>query len=219
MNALIELQYQGSTILADDKAWFSATDVARPYGKRPVDWLKNPETERYVDALCRKYEVRKSHFIKTSKGRGKNGTWLHRKLAIPFARWLDVDMAIWLDEKLEAIIFDGQQWQQNRVEASKNFRMVCDALHDRYVAETGQKPRQYAYINESCRINKALTGKWAKLDREKLTQKQLDMLDSVLCYDLGLITTGCREREREARLALFVMTRLGGGFYLEKKTA
>lgn len=94
--------------------WFNATEAAKRFGKRPIDWLRLPETEKYIDALVKresqKSDVRKSHFtnfVKTKKGNSLNfeqGTWLHPKLAVRFAQWLDIDFAIWCDEQIDSIV-------------------------------------------------------------------------------------------------------------------
>lgn len=47
---------QGSSSVCvsfDENGWFNATAAASKYGKRPVDWLRMPETKRYVAALAR----------------------------------------------------------------------------------------------------------------------------------------------------------------------
>lgn len=74
MNTLT-LNYNGLPLHANREAWFNATEIAAMFGKRPIDWLRLPETERYIAALCKREaekqqiaEVRKSHFIKTRKG-------------------------------------------------------------------------------------------------------------------------------------------------------
>lgn len=98
--------YQGKPVTFDEDGWFNATVVAQRFGKRPVDWLKLPETRRYVNALSSKSKVKKSHFARTARGGapGTAGTWLHPKLAVRFAQWLDVDFAIWCDEQIENIL-------------------------------------------------------------------------------------------------------------------
>lgn len=86
--------------------WFCATTAAARFGKRPAEWLRLPETKRYIAALCRRSEVGKSHFARTIRGgaAGAAGTWLHPKLAVVFARWLDIDFAVWADEQIDALL-------------------------------------------------------------------------------------------------------------------
>ena len=127
MNTLT-LDYNGLALHASREAWFNATEIAALFGKRPIDWLRLPETDRYIAALCKREaekrqiaEVRKSHFIKTRKGGNdltQQGTWLHPKLAVAFARWCDVDFAVWCDEQIETLIRDGKDWQGARQASS-----------------------------------------------------------------------------------------------------
>lgn len=65
-------------------------------------------TENYMDALGKAlgFEPGKSRnkLIKASKVRGDAGTWLHPKMAVAFARWLDVDFAVWCDMQIDSIL-------------------------------------------------------------------------------------------------------------------
>lgn len=45
MKSLITLDYQNTIIHVSREAWFNATEIAAMFGKRPIDWLKLPETE------------------------------------------------------------------------------------------------------------------------------------------------------------------------------
>lgn len=106
MSAVILASYNGLQVRFDDQGWFNATPVAQRYGKRPNDWLKLPETCRYVAALSAKAKGRKSPFARATRGGtpGAAGTWLHPKLAVRFAQWLDMDFAIWCDEQIDQIL-------------------------------------------------------------------------------------------------------------------
>lgn len=73
---IIKLDYTDRAISATREAWFNATEIAALFGKRPIEWLRLPETERYIEALMKreaekqgKSEVGKSHFVKTKKRR------------------------------------------------------------------------------------------------------------------------------------------------------
>ncbi|MDB0569812.1 KilA-N domain-containing protein [Ralstonia solanacearum] len=106
----LTLDYEGAAVQFTGDGWFNATAVGLKFSKRPADWLRLPETKRYIDALCRRSEVQKSHFTRTRKGRSgsfEQGTWFHPKLAVPFSRWLDVDFAVWADEQIDHILRGG----------------------------------------------------------------------------------------------------------------
>lgn len=111
MGDIIKIDFQGDAISFDERGWFNATVAAKRFGKRPADWLRLPEVKRYIAALANRNEVRKSHFIRATRGgdgtRGGGATWLHPKLAVRFAQWLDVDFAVWCDEQIDTILRSG----------------------------------------------------------------------------------------------------------------
>ncbi|WP_081253507.1 KilA-N domain-containing protein [Eikenella corrodens] len=164
---ILKLDYQGLPVHANREAWFNATQIAAMFGRRPIDWLRLPETERYIRALCKreaekqgKSEVRKSHFVKTKKGGDLSqpeiqGTWLHPKLAVAFARWCDIDFALWCDEQIEALITDGQVWHAERAKSSIAHQVMTEILRSKRQAE-GKATLPHHYGNEALLCNAAL---------------------------------------------------------------
>ncbi|OZI09323.1 DNA-binding protein [Siphonobacter sp. BAB-5385] len=70
----------------------NATEMAKPFGKRPAKWLELPSTQLFLNEL---ETVRKSDsLILTEEGRN-GGTWMHEDVALEFARWLSPAFAIW----------------------------------------------------------------------------------------------------------------------------
>ncbi|MCU4623471.1 KilA-N domain-containing protein [Acinetobacter radioresistens] len=114
MNAIVKIKYENEDQSFDNQGWFNATEAAKRFNKRPNDWINLPDTQRYIEALIKR-EKQKSdtglsgitNFIKTKKGNSKQftqGTWLHPKLAVRFAQWLDIDFALWCDEQIDYLI-------------------------------------------------------------------------------------------------------------------
>lgn len=102
--ALVKTEYQGIPVSFTDEGWFNATAVAKRFGKRVDHWLQNAETREYIAALAAAITTRDSgEFIRTREGRN-GGTWLHPKLAVAFARWLDVRFAVWCDLQIDRIL-------------------------------------------------------------------------------------------------------------------
>lgn len=108
------LEYKGNNIsfLMGENVKVNATDMAKPFGKRPVDWLRLPSTRSFINALC---DVRKSHItpedlIKTQKGNSADfsqGTWMHEDVALEFARWLSPEFAIWCNDRIKELVKHG----------------------------------------------------------------------------------------------------------------
>lgn len=174
-----ELVYEEEFLIhADVDAFFNATEMAAPFGKRPIDFLRLPETERYIDALCKKYKVRKSHFIKTSRGKGVGGTWFHKKLVVIYARWLDPDFAVWCDEQVELILFEGKHWKVVRQGAADGYKYATASMV-RACERMGIEVRPFFYTHVANHINKAFCGKPKFEGRGKLTSEQLKALKSI----------------------------------------
>lgn len=102
--------YQGSPVtfgLNNAAAMINATEMAKPFGKRPADWLRLPSTKDFTTALC---EVRKSditQLVKTFKGNSaefEQGTWMHEDVALEFARWLSPAFAIWCNDRIKELM-------------------------------------------------------------------------------------------------------------------
>lgn len=87
-------------------AFFNATKVAQAFGKTPKDWLRTDETQEYILAIGRKCLLEQNQLVIVKNGAPDTGggTWLHPKLGIAFARWCNVDFAVWCDEIIEGIL-------------------------------------------------------------------------------------------------------------------
>lgn len=123
MNNVIPFNYEGQAVRFSGEGWINATDVAKRFGKKPAEWLRLPDTAKYMDALARHLNVGESHLLtRSSKGRS-GGTWLHPKLAVSFARWLDVDFAVWCDLHIDALLHGDLNEKQQ-------FERACKTLGD-----------------------------------------------------------------------------------------
>ena len=207
---IIQLDYCSNQISVSREAWFNATEIAAMFGKRPIDWLRLPETERYIEALMKREavkvgnpKVRFSHFAKTRRGGclSYRGTWLHPKLAVAFARWCDIDFAVWCDEQITTMLMEQPKWKSERKEASVGYKVMSEILQIRRKAE-GKETKSYHYSKEARLINAALTGKFKPLNREVLSMEQVKMLAALEVKNTVLIAQGKSYNERKANLFL-----------------
>lgn len=212
----LPLDYQGMMIHASRDAWFNATEIAALFGKQVYEWLRLPETERYIAALCERetrkrenadavntgksrfYEVGKSHFVISRRGKN-GGTWLHPKLAIRFAQWLDVGFAVWCDEQIEALLTSQPVWEQHRHDLR-----TLTKLKNRFIAHNlaaaGKDVKPYHFINEALLENAALTGEYKAIDRDALPTEQLAQLEAIQAENTFLIANHVPREQRKARL-------------------
>ncbi|MFV2030750.1 KilA-N domain-containing protein [Neisseria sp. S1] len=213
MNALIHCNYQGKTLKVSREAWFNATEIAAYFGKQAYEWLRLPETERYIAALCKheeekngnsntgKSRITKSSFIRSKRG-NNGGTWLHPKLAVVFARWCDVDFAVWCDDQIVEIINGSKAWQTERQESKIAYQVMAEVLQA--TRESGGKTTaSHHYSNEALLCNEALTGRRKAIDRNSLTNQQLSMLARLEARNAALIAGGFPYPKRKS--ALFEM--------------
>jgi hypothetical protein len=104
MTTLITAEYKGVPYSFQDDGWFNATAAAKRYGKLPNEWLRLPETKAYIAALDEISNAGKSRIWHKTKRGNNGGTWLHPKLAVRFAQWLDVNFAVWCDMQIDTIL-------------------------------------------------------------------------------------------------------------------
>lgn len=129
MNNVIPFNYEGQAVRFNSDGWINATDVAKRFGKKPVEWIRLPASERYMSALAKalglESKVGLSHFglVESERGGKTPGTWLHPKLAVAFARWLDDDFAVWCDLHIDALL-------HGELNEKQQFERACRALDD-----------------------------------------------------------------------------------------
>ncbi len=202
MKGLITSQHDGHEISFSEQGWFNATQAASKFNKLVHEWIRLPDTQKYLDALIRKYG--KIPYLKTKRG-NNGGTWLHPKLAVRFAQWLDVDFALWCDEQIDSLlrgnhpIFDKRRL---RHQAAATFKAVTAVLQLSR-QQQGKETKPHHYMNEARLINWAITGQFTGLDRDSLSYDELDLLAELEAQDLILIACQCTYEQRKTALNLF----------------
>lgn len=111
----------------------NATEMANLFGKR-VDHFKSLDsTKLFISELIEHENNKKIHrdhggFLTEKdiiQGKGRGGTYMHRKLAIEFAMWLDVKFKLWVVDIIEDIVNSrfnhyNKHWEAHqRLEAAK----------------------------------------------------------------------------------------------------
>lgn len=101
------------------------------FGKEAYEWLRLPDTQRYLSALAAKAKVKESHFARTTRGgaKGVAGTWLNPKLGVAFARWLDIDFSIWCDEQVDSAAESGRLGRVHRDLEGENAMIAASQLN------------------------------------------------------------------------------------------
>jgi ribosomal protein L7/L12 len=90
--------------------YLNATKTAKAFSKSLENWRRSAQTLEYLDALYRTVNLTERELIIVRKGgndKNSQGTWIHKKLIIAFARWLSPDFAVWCDGVIEEILQTG----------------------------------------------------------------------------------------------------------------
>ena len=203
---IIPFDYEGQAVRFNADGWLHATEIAERFGKRPNDWLSLPSTIEYLEALNRRTVTGSSGnaWSATKRGGKNQGTWLHPKLAVAFARWLSVDFAVWCDEQIDALVRgESKPWASARRETSIGYRAVCDALALNCEAQ-GKTPQRHHFINEARLINEVITGAFKGRNRDLLSVAELELVTLAELRDTALIGAGIAYAERKANLLRYV---------------
>ena len=107
---ILNFSFNDAIVSFRDDGFLNATAIAAYFGKQPRDYLKTEQTQQYIAALAdflstkTKILVKENQIVNVKNGGSERGTWLHPKLAIHFARWLNPKFAVWCDEQIEALL-------------------------------------------------------------------------------------------------------------------
>ena len=110
MNQVQSFNFGNIAVSFRDDGYLNATAIAAHFGKRVPDFIKTEQNQEYINALAEhiskttKIVLDRNQLVIVKHGGNNRGTWLHPKLAIHFARWLDPKFAVWCDEQIEQII-------------------------------------------------------------------------------------------------------------------
>ena len=230
MTGIISVDYMGHPIAYRGDGWFNATQAAAKFGKEPTAWIRQSDTIEYIAALCKRYGnsgfvtefnkikdfdstsskarsallklAKDSGLVKTKAGAPETGggTWLHPKLAVRFAQWLDVDFAVWCDEQIDALLRGKEDWAKDRALLAAAHRVMSGMLHDTR-AEQGKSTEAHHYANESRLVNWAVCGEFKGLDRNSMTVEEIELLAQLETRNAIMIGRGMSYDERKAELS------------------
>jgi hypothetical protein len=68
--------------------------MAKASGKEWAHYFRTDRATTYLEALSRNCEIAVTSLYTAKPG---EGTWIHPRLAVDFARWISADFAVWMD--------------------------------------------------------------------------------------------------------------------------
>lgn len=133
-NNIINFNWNGSNIsfeLSGNGTMVNATEMAKPFGKTPKDWIRTDSAKKFVEAVGSVRQICPMELIKIVQGGTPNlqGTWMHEDVAIEFARWLNPTFAIWCNDRVKEILINGYSVLGNSREAfERAYQDIQDKL-------------------------------------------------------------------------------------------
>lgn len=206
-----EITVDVSLLIKSEELFFNATEMAKTFGKAPAEYLRLPSTDKYIEALIilsgDNTDMGKSHidFVKTKRGGKYQGTWLHKKLALDFARWLSPLFAVRMDQWVEQRLKEEQSRKRARLESKTGYLPMTDAImkaHDPIA--------WYHFSNEADMINTIVLGMPAKKYKElhgvenvrdSVTAAELAEITRLQRINTGLIEIGMPYDDRKEALS------------------
>lgn len=103
----------------------NATEMAKPFGKQPNDWLKTEQAQRMINAIAETKKIGsvENQLVVTVKGGNdlsKQGTWFHEDVALVFAQWLSPEFYIWCNDRIKELLTRGLTATDNMIEKILN---------------------------------------------------------------------------------------------------
>lgn len=122
MNTPIVYDYKGSKIsFANGKnVMVNATEMAKSFDKRPVDWMQNQSTIAFLNELSKVRKSTLTDLVQVTKGGNNSGTWMHEDVALEFARWLSPAFAIWCNDRIKELMKYGMTATQPTLDEMVN---------------------------------------------------------------------------------------------------
>ncbi len=147
--------------------------------KTAADWLRTKTSKEFIEQLKIEKLETQICVTKTTKGRGKTGTWAHELIAIEYARWLNPKFAIQVNKVFLRVCRGDLEGASKiaRDDAAQKFKPMNDALVNMR-SRQGKGTQARHFNNESGLIALAVTGYSPKVLKTMLGHDWRTQLDS-----------------------------------------
>jgi len=115
---------QQITIRPSDGYW-NATEMCKRYERFPADFTRLKGSKAYIQELADDMGIPISVLIQSEKGvRAGNtaldqGTWVHRRIALKMAAWLNPRFEVWVYNVIERLLTEGRVELQDAYDSLK----------------------------------------------------------------------------------------------------
>lgn len=148
MNNAVVYDYKGSQIsfMSGENVMVNATQMAKPFSKQPIDWLKTNQSKEYIETFSKLKIITLADLVQVTKGGNNSGTWMHEDVALEFARWLSPAFAIWCNDRIKELLKTGVTTVSNDDEAIAYAMQVLNRRLEQAKAEKKQLEQQNAKL-------------------------------------------------------------------------
>jgi hypothetical protein len=164
----------------DKNVMVNATEMAKIFNKRPKDFLRLDGTKIFIDALIKSentnfdvahlpHQTKYKDVVKTTN----KATYFHRKLALKFAAWLDVNFDLWIIYTIDSILFDNYNKRTQVLKEKTATQIEIEKLEEEL-----SQTKAYKKIQELKKQQTSSTKQLNALDKE-IISNQLDLFKGV----------------------------------------
>lgn len=157
----------------DNGMMINATEMAKPFGKYPKDFMILDSTKSFIEEALKKenspfiyFEKEEDLYISSQK----SGTFMHRILALKFAAWLNPKFELWVYSTIEKLLFGKHVEREQSFERTLSFQKEMNFLRDK-PEKTGEDFDRYLEIQTLIRREKMV--------RTMLTKENLSEIQSL----------------------------------------
>ena len=169
--AMQRFTYEGNpiTFATCGNVMMNATQMCKPFGKTPKDWLRTNQAQDFINTLSVVRQKCLTDLVVVYQGGTTQGTWMHEDVAVEFARWLSPKFAIWCNDRIKDMLRGmssptsqplpaGRLMPRNRSEKMSAFyrelqRWTTSADVDEVAAMTGCKRKTVLEARRGARMH------------------------------------------------------------------
>lgn len=169
--------------------------------QRPGEFLRSDSVKAFVAA----YDASESDAgftasVHSVKGGKSQGTYAAELIAIRYAAWIDPSFEVKVYRTFQSAAQKSNDWQRLRHSASATNKAM-NAVLQAVRADAGKDSAAHHYINEALLVNEALSGHRASLNRNALSQHDLDLLAYLEARNTAMIGRGMAYKDRKAMIS------------------
>ena len=173
--------------------------------QRPGAFLQSDPIKAFIEALdADQPDATRIASVHSVKGGKTQGTWAAELVAIRYAAWIDPAFEVRVYRAFRNAVAADKDWRKMRHAAASTTKVANDIL--KFIRESnGKDTEPKHYMNEARMVNWALSGKFEKIDRDGLSQDELDLMAYLQERNAVLIGRGIGYDDRKPMIKQYAM--------------